>query len=438
MVKWRDTITQGDITMNEKPTPPDVPIEKLHSQTLERISRSRPKLISIGRALEAIPRMKSNLLLHPGPPITWDRMSDVLRGAVIGAILYEGIAETEEEAQVMAAQGRVDFEPCHDHKAVCVGASVISPSMPVCIIKNETYNNLSYCTLSEGPGKVLRYGAYKADAIDRLEWVEKTLAPVLRQAVAAAGGLDLCDIMTQAIQMGDELNQQTKAATALFIRTLVPYMVKTCPNREMLTQILFFLNSHTPFFQNLAMATAKSALDAAHGIPGSRVVTAMSHNGTDFGIQVSGLGDTWFTAPIDPPTGAFLPGFTELDAQPTIGDSAVMETYGLGALALVNAPATFAIVGGTADKAREITDAMYAITVGESVTYTLPFLSMRGVPAGIDVEQVRRRGLAPYLLLEIINKLPGGGTIGIALQQAPLKPFEDAASRLEENKPDDQ
>ena len=416
--------------MNERPAPPDVPIEKLHSQTLERISRSRPKLISIGRALEAVPRMRSNLFLHPGPPITWDKMSNVLRGAMIGAMLYEGITETEEEAQVMAAQGQVDFAPCHDHKAVCVGAGVISPSMPVCIIKNETYSNLSYCTLNEGSGKVLRYGAFKADAIDRLEWVEKTLAPVLRQAIASAGGLDLSDIMTQAVQMGDELNQQTKAATALLIRTLVPYMVKTCPNREMLTQILFFLNSHTPFFQNLAMGAARSALDAAHGIPGSRVVTAMSHNGTEFGIQVSGLGDSWFTAPIEPPNGAFLPGFTELDAQPATGDSAVMEALGLGAFALINAPATLSIIGGTIDEARELTDAMSAITVGESTTFALPFLSMRGAPTGIDVELVSKHQSAPWLLVEIINKLPGGGTIGIALQQPPLKPFEQAASAI--------
>ena len=416
--------------MNATPAPPDVPTQKLHSQTLERISRSRPKLISIGRALEAVPRLRSNLLLHPGPPIGWDRMSDVLRGAVIGAILYEGIAETEEEAQVMAAQGRVDFEPCHDHKAVCVGADVISPSMPVCIIKNETYNNLSYCTLNEGPGKVLRYGACKADAIDRLEWVEKTLAPVLRQAVAAAGGLDLCDIMMQAVQMGDELNQQAKAATALFIRTLVPYMVKTCPNREMLSQILFFLNSHTPFFQNLAMGAAKAALDAAHGIPGSRVVTAMSHNGTEFGIQVSGLGDTWLTAPIEPASGAYLPGFTELDAQPAIGDSAIMETYGLGAFALANAPAILSLIGGTADEAQRISEAMYEITVGENPTYPLPFLSMRGAPTGIDVTRVAESGFAPYLLVEIINKLPGGGTIGIALQQAPLAPFQRGAVEI--------
>lgn len=414
--------------MSEKPALPDISIEKLHAQTLERISRSRPKLISVGRALEAIPRMRSNTILHPGPPITWDRMSEVLRGAVTGALLYEGVAETEEEARDMAAQGKMIFEPCHDHCAICPGAGVISPSMPVCIIKNETYNNLNYCTLNEGAGKVLRYGSCKADAIDRLDWVEKTLGPVLRQAIAAAGGIDLCNIMTQALQMGDDLHQQTKAATALFTQALVPYMVKTCPNREMLTQILFFLNGHSPFFQNLAMGAAKSALDAAHGIPGSRIVTAMAHNGTDFGIQVSGLGDIWFTTPIDSPTGTFLPGYGQIDAQPIIGDGAVMETYGLGAFTLANSPAIMLFIGGTISEARELTASMYEITVGENSTYALPALSLKGVPTGIDVEQIVAHRLPPYMYVEIMHKQPGGGPIGVALWQPPLAPFEQAAA----------
>jgi hypothetical protein len=420
--------------MSHGPSLLDVPVEKLHAQTLERISRSRPRLISVGRALEAIPRMRSDTILHPGPPITWDNMSDVLRGAITGALLYERVAETEEEARDMAAHGKVTFEPCQDHRAVSPGAGVISPSMPVCVIKNETYSNLSYCTLNEGAGKVMRYGACKADAIDRLEWVEKTLAPVLRQAVAAAGGVDLCDIMTQALQMGDDLHQQTKAATALLIQTLVPFMVKTCQNRETLTQILFFLNGHPPFFQNLAMAAAKSALDAAHGIPGSRVVTAMGHNGTDFGIQISGLDDSWFSSPIEAPAGTFLPGYGQVDAQPIIGDGAMMEAYGLGAFTLANSPAIMLFIGGSVSEAKELTTSMYDITVGESSTYALPALSMKGVPTGIDVERAVEHRMSPCLHVEIMHRQPGGGPIGIALWRCPLEPFEQAAAAMKQDR----
>ena len=417
--------------MSDRPIPPEIPIERLHAQTLERITRSRPRLISIGRALEAIPRMRSNMILHPGPPIVWDRMSDVLRGAVIGALLYEGVAETEAEARDIAVQGRVAFEPCHDHGAVCPGASVISPSMPVCVIKNETFDNLTYCTLNEGEGKVIRYGAHKSDAIDRLEWVEKVLAPVLRQAVAAAGGLDLSDVMAQAVQMGDNLGQQTKAATALLVRMLSPYMVRTCSNREMLWQILFFLDGHAPFFQNLAMAAAKSALDAARGIPASRIVTAMALNGTEFGIQISGLGDTWFTAPIGPPKGVYLPGYGQTDASPLIGDGPIMETYGLGAFVLMNSPAPLLFMGETVARAQKLTESMYVVAAGENSLYPLPVLSMKGTPTGIDAMAVVTHRLSPQLHVEILNKEPGGGAIGVALWQPPLEPFERAVSAME-------
>jgi len=417
--------------MSGRLLPPEIPIRQLHAQALERITRSRPKLISIGRALEAIPRMRPNMILHPGPPITWDRMNKVLQGAIVGALLYEGVAETEAEARDLVAQGRVSLEPCHDHGAVCPGASVISPSMPVCIVKNETFNNLAYCTLNDGHGKVIRYGAHKADSIDRLEWVEKSLAPVFRQAVAAAGGLDLADVMAQAVQMGDNLGQQTKAATALLVRMLVPYMVRTCANREMLWQILFFLDGHPMFFQNLAMAGAKSALDTARGIPGSRLVTAMAMNGTEFGIQVSGLGDAWFSVAMEPPNGTYLPGYGPTDASPLIGDEPIMETYGLGAFVLANSPVSLLFMGGTVAQAQRITEEMYRITVGTNPCYALPVLSLKGAPTGIDAEAVITQRLMPHLHVEILNKEPGGGPIGVALWQPPLEPFEHAAATLE-------
>jgi hypothetical protein len=417
--------------MSLRPESLEVSVEQLHAQTLERITRSRPRLISIGRALEAIPRMRSNMILHPGPPATWEHMNPILQGAVVGALLYEGVAETEAEARDLVAQGRVALEPCHDHGAVCPGASVISPSMPVCIIKNETFNNLAYCTLNEGGGRVIRYGAYKADAIDRLEWVEKSLAPVLRQAVAAAGGLDLAGIMAQAVQMGDNLGQQTKAATALLVRMLAPYMVRTCSNREMLWQILFFLDEHATFFQNLAMAAAKAALDAARGIPGSRLVTAMAMNGADFGIQISGLGDAWFTAAMTPPDGAYLPGYGPTDASPLIGDGPIMEAYGLGAFVLANSPAPVLFMGGTLAQAQHITETMYQITAGANPLYALPALSLKGTPTGIDAGAVASQRLAPQLHVEILNKEPGGGAIGMALWQPPLEPFEQAIAAME-------
>jgi len=388
-------------------------------------------LVSVGRALEAIPRMRPNMILHAGPPITWERMSAPLQGAVIGALLYEGVVGTEDEARDMASRGRAIFEPAQEHRAICSVSGVISPSMPVCIIRDETYGNMmTLCALNEGPGRVLRYGAFKAEALERLKWVEKTLAPVLRQGIAASGGIDLRSILSQALHMGDEGHQLTKAAMSLFIRTLAPHLVRTCPNHEMLAQVLSFLDGHNPFFQNLAMAAAKAALDAAHGIPGSRIVTAMAGNGTDFGIRVSGLGESWFVAPVSQPGGMFLPGYSQADANPPIGDGPIMESYGLGAFALAGAPTVMAFIGGTAAEAREVTQEMYGITQGESTAYTLPSLDLKGVPTGIDVQRVAATGSAPWLNIEIIHKEPGTGAIGAGLWRAPLSPFQQAAQAM--------
>ncbi len=414
-----------------KPLPPNIPTDIIHAQTVERISRSRPLLVSVGRALESIPHMRSNMILHPGPPITWQRMQPTLQGAVVCALLHEGVANSEEEAREMARRGRITFEPALDHKAVCPLSSVISPSMPVCIVRNETYSNYAHCLLNEGAGRVLRYGGFKGEALDRLQWVEKVLAPVLRQAIAASGGIDLRSILAQGLQMGDEGLQQTKAGTSLFVRMLAPHLAHTCKNSDLLGQVLSFLDSHTPFFQNLALAAAKSALDAAHGIPTSRIVTAMASNGVEFGIQVSGLSDSWFSAPVAPPEGLFLPGYGRSDAMPLIGDGSIMEAYGLGALALAGAPSVMASLGGNARKGARITEEMYRITAGESPTYSIPALDMRGAPVGIDAARVAAEQSAPWLDIEIIHRQPGGGQIGAALWRAPLSPFEQAA-RAEE------
>jgi hypothetical protein len=371
------------------------------------------------------------MILHPGPPITWERMQPPLQGAVVCALLHEGVASSEEDAREMARRGRIIFEPALDHKAVCPLSSVISPSMPVCIVRNETYSNYAHCLLNEGGGRVLRYGGFKAEALDRLQWMEKVLAPVLRQAIAASGGIDLRSIMAQSLQMGDDGLQQSKAGTSLFVRMLAPHLVRTCKNTEMLGQVLSFLDSHNPFFQNLALAAAKSALDAAHGIPTSRIVTAMASNGIDFGIQVSGLSDSWFTTPIAPPEGLFLPGYGPTDALPLIGDGSILEAYGLGALALAGAPAVMTYLGGNARRATQVTEEMYDITAAESPTYTIPALDMRGSPVGIDATRVAASGSTPWLDIEIIHRQPGGGQIGAALWRAPLAPFEQAA-RAEE------
>lgn len=400
-------------------------IEEANRQALERYHAAQPVLIGIGKAREVIPAFKERMLLHAGPPITWDRMSGPLRGAIIGAILFEGWAKTPQEAERLAAR-EIEYSPCHEHSSVGPMAGVVSPSMPVFIVENKTHGNRAYCTLNEGLGKVLRYGAYSPEVLERLKWMRDVLAPVLGKAIKLAGGVDLKSLIAQALHMGDEVHNRNKAATSLFIRTIAPYILETGYPLSDLRRVLEFINGNDHFFLNLSMPAAKAMLEAAHGIPKSTIVTVMSRNGTEFGIKVSGLGDRWFTGPAQKVKGLYFPGFTEEDANPDIGDSAITETAGLGGFAMAAAIPIVQFVGGTPEDALEFSRKMYSITAGENRFFTIPVLGFRGTATGIDIRKVVETGILPQINTGIAHKAPGIGQVGAGLVNPPWECFEKA------------
>ncbi|MGD0651688.1 MAG: PfkB family carbohydrate kinase, partial [Verrucomicrobiia bacterium] len=293
-------------------------IEAANAKAVKIILGGLPHLVGLERAIDVIPGMKPDLLLHAGPPVTWDRMCGPMRGAVIGALLYERRAASAEEAQQLAASGAIEFSPCHAHAAVGPMAGVISPSMPVFVLKNEAYGNQAFCTMNEGLGKVLRYGAYGEPVIDRLRWMETTLYPALKKAVAKLGQIDLKTIIAQALHMGDELHNRNRAATSLFYRAIAPAVVATGADAATVAEVLEFINHNDHFFLNLSMPASKVTLDAARGIKHSSIVVAMARNGTEFGVQLSGTGDEWFTGPAPVPDALYFPGYSRADANPDI------------------------------------------------------------------------------------------------------------------------
>ena len=413
-----------------------VDVDKANKEALERVLSARPMLAGMGKAGEVIPKMGERMLLHAGPPIEWERMSGPLKGAIIGAMLYEGWASTPEEAEKMASKGEIEFDPCHHHHAVGPMAGVISPSMPVFIVENKTFNNKAYVTQNEGLGKVLRYGAYSQEVIDRLRWMEKVLYPVLNAGIKRAydsdNAIDLKNLIAQALHMGDELHNRNKAATSLFLRTIFPYLVESSNDNKALAEVVRFLDSNDHFFLNLGMAAAKASVEPAHGIEGSSYVTIMARNGTDFGIKVSGLGDEWFTAPAAVPKVLLFPGFKPEDVNPDIGDSAIMETLGVGAFALAAAPAIVQFIGGTPQDAVNYTLEMYEITVSENNMFNIPYLNFRGTPTGIDVLKVAETGISPVLDTGVAHRQPGVGQVGAGIVRTPIEAFVKAAENYVE------
>jgi hypothetical protein len=405
-------------------------IERANAEVLKIILSGMPHLIGLERAIDVIPGMKSDMLLHAGPPITWDRMCGPMRGAMIGALLYERKAETVEDAQRLAASGAIKFSPCHEHASVGPMAGIISPSMPVFVLKNEAHGNFAYCTLNEGLGKVLRYGAYGEPVIQKLRWMEGTLYPVLKKAVAKLGKIDLKNIIAQALHMGDEVHNRNRAATSIFYRTIAPAIVTTCDVPAVAAEVLEFVNHNDHFFLNLSMPASKVTLDAARGVKNSSVLVVMARNGTDFGIQLSGTSDEWFTGPADVPDALFFPGYTRADANPDIGDSAITETNGLGGFAIAAAPAIVQFVGGNSDDAIRYTRQMYEVTAGENNTYQIPYLNFRGTPTGIDAIKVVEKNILPFIDTGVAHKEPGVGQIGAGVLSAPAEPFRKAFAGL--------
>ena len=405
-------------------------IDQANQKALEIILKGKPSLVGLGRALDEIPGMKKNLILHSGPPVTWERMCGHTRGAIMGALMYEKLAATPEEAEKLAASGAIAYAPCHEHATVGPMAGIVSPSMPVFIIKNEEYGNYAYCTMNEGLGKVLRYGAFSKEVIDKLRWMEAVLYPTLKRALDKVGKIDLKNLIAQALHMGDEVHNRNRAGTSLFYRQIAPAVVTTADNPQTAADVLNFIHGNDHFFLNLSMPASKATLDAARNIEHSSVLVVMARNGTDFGVQLAGTGDEWFTGPAPVPDALFFPGYTKEDANPDIGDSAITETAGLGGFAIASAPAIVQFVGGTAQDAVNYTLQMYEITVGENNVYQIPYLDFRGTPTGIDVIKVIEKNITPFIDTGVAHKKPGVGQVGAGVLSAPIEPFIKAFEGL--------
>jgi uncharacterized protein DUF1116 len=402
-------------------------IDQANTTAVNRLMEARPILKGVAPARDVMPSMKDNLFLHAGPPIEWARMSGPLRGAIIGAILFEGIAKSEAEATSKVEKGEVEFDSCHHHGAVGPMAGVISASMKVYVVENAEHGNKSFSNLNEGYGKVLRYGAYSDDVLKKLRWMNDELGTALANALAQSNGIDLRALIAEALHMGDEGHNRNKAGSLLYLKLLAPLIAKVVKDHKIESEVLQFMGDNALSVLNPVMAACKAMTDVAHGVEGSTIVTTMARNGTDFGIRVSGLGEKqWFTAPAEIPIGLFFSGFSQADANPDIGDSAITETAGIGGFAMATAPAIVTFVGGTPKDAMNATLEMYEITFAESKYFTMPALDFRGTPTGIDLRKVVELGITPRINTGIAHKNAGVGQVGAGLVRPPLKIFEDA------------
>ena len=407
-------------------------VEQANAVAMARFLEAQPVLVDIAAARDALPAMRDGrkLVLHAGPPIAWSAMCGPMRGAVLGAVVLEGWADTVAAAQGLVDRGVVTLEPCHHHGAVGPMAGIISPSMPLFVVENRANGQRSHSNFNEGLGKVLRFGANGPEVIDRLRTMARVVAPTLRAALACGGPIELKPLMSQALNMGDEVHNRNAAATALFFKRVAPALMQADVPRADAATTLAFIAGNDHFFLNLSMAACKAMCDAAAGVPGSSLVTVMARNGVNFGVRLSGTGDHWFEAPANPVDGLYFPGYSIADAAADLGDSAITETAGVGGFAMAAAPAIVKFVGGTPTDAMHHSLRMRAITLGSNPSFTLPALDFAGAAAGIDARKVVDCGVLPIINSGIAHREAGVGQIGAGVTTAPMACFIAAVKAL--------
>ena len=410
-------------------------INDANNAVIEKIKNARPFWVDVTLAGDVIPWLKEGMhLLHAGPHIEWNDMTGPMKGACISACLYEGWAASDVEALSLLEGGDVSFSPCHHHNTVGPMGGITSATTPVIVVENKADGNFAYCNMNEGIGKVMRFGAYGDEVQQRLRWMRDELKPVLKAVLAETeDGLDLSTLMAQGITMGDEFHQRNIASSSLLLRTLAPKLAVLDVDKDVLARVYEFLSITDQFFLNLAMAFCKCAMDAGATVKAGSVVTAMTRNGKDFGIRVSGLGDEWFTAPVNTPEGLYFTGYSQEQANSDIGDSAITETYGIGGAAMVAAPGVTRFVGvGGVDVALDVSEEMAEIYISQNNLLQIPSWNFQGACLGLDIRSVVETGITPVINTGIAHKEPGIGQIGAGTVRAPLACFEKALEKLAE------
>jgi hypothetical protein len=402
-------------------------INEANTVAIDRILSVEPVFVDVDTALNVIPGMTPDTILHAGPPIEWKRMCDPMKRAVRGALVFEGLAENDEAANRLLNKKKVKLSPNHHHNAVGPMTGIISPSMPVVVTKDSTFGHKVYSTFNEGAGKVLWFGSFGKETLDCLKWIRDIFSPVMKKVVRKAQGIPIWNILAQGIQMGDECHNRHAASSNLFLKRIIEPLVSIDLSKKVLLQVYNFIAGNSHFFLNMTMTACKLSMDAARDIRESTVVTAMSRNGTDFGIRISGLGNEWFTAPAPYLKDAlYNPGYDFSDGAPDIGDSSIIETMGLGGFAIAAAPAMASFTGGGFEESIRITRDMGRITLAKNQKFGIPVLDFEGTPTGIDLRKVIEFGISPSINSAVVHKSSGAGQIGAGIVKAPYECFSKA------------
>jgi hypothetical protein len=393
-----------------------VDVKTANERAIAGVLACRPRLVAVRPALEVVPGMRAELILHAAPPAPLEELSPPLYAGIAGAAELEGLSR--ERVALGAAQ---------DHCSMAGGAGAITASTPVVVVQDETSGRRAFHFLMEGFGRTLILGMTGDDVFERLRWLREEVAPALDAALGQLGGIDCDEIVIEALRRGDELHNRNAAATSMLAERLAPGLVRAGIAADVQERLFAFLRGNPQFFVAVSLAACKLMLDAGHGVKGSTLITAVGANGRDCAVKVSGLGDHWFSAPAEVPEGVLIESFRPADAGPGCGDSLLVECAGLGASVLPAAPALWPILGVDQRDAARIHERAAQIAIAEHPRYRVPVLGDRGAPVGVDLTRVIETGIRPVIDIVMLHRDAGRGMIGFGLTSPPIGCFEQAA-----------
>jgi hypothetical protein len=399
-------------------------VAEANATAVRAIEGCAPHALTVARAGEVVPGLRDGVLLHSGPPITFDSVCDPQRRALLAAVLFEGWAGSRSEATALLERGDIVLEPGNEHDHVGPMTGVCSPSMPVWVVEDGPRR--AFSTLNEGPGRTLWFGVGDDESVARLRFFRDDLGPRLARMLELRGPLDIFGLAAQGLNMGDELHMRSQATGNLLMRELFASLAVVGG-----PEAAGFIAGNHHFFLNLTMAAAKCASLALADVRGSSVVSLISRNGVDVGVQLAGMPGRWFTAPAAPVADALLrEGNGPEDAARDIGDSAVIECVGLGGMALAAAPVVASFFGGDAAAAAQRTELMAQICAARSERFTIAARDGVGTPVGIDSRLVVELDVTPQITTGVLHAHSGAGQIGAGVAHQPVEPFRDAIAAL--------
>lgn len=404
--------------------------EKIAAANEEAVSElidANPVWVDILPAGEAVEGLEPDMILHSGPPIAYADMVPLHKRGMVSGALFEGLAKTEAEAVAKLENGEIKISSALDHNTVGAGTGIITSSVAMILIENKK-NGIRAATFpAEGPfqGGLCGWGLYTEEIAANLRYMRDELFPAMRELIHKRGGLPIKPILAEGMQMGDENHTRQNAADLLFIKQIIPELMRMDSNKDTLLKVMDYIVRTPRFFHCYGQGASMSALLSAKGTPYSTMTVAFGGNGVEYGIKVAGMGDEWFTAPSMMMKGRYTSSqYSEKDQLPWIGDSCVVECAGLGGLAAAASPIVCNLRGLKLKDAIALTREMREICIASNPNYPIPNLDFNFLPCGIDIRKVIKTGIAPEIHGGMFNH--EGGLIGAGSARVPMLCFEKA------------